>query len=689
MILAASPVVHPVSTGDDAVLNIFDKRRGGDRRADQQARFQLALDASGVGMWDWDLPSDVLSWDERTCAIFGLPPKAAISYGRYLSLLEPADRELTHRLVGEALDPRGDGHFAVEYRVATPAGERRIIASRGRALFAGEGKDRHAVRLVGTVLDVTDRRRLDSERDQALAALRDSEQRYALAARATDSVIWDWDLARQQLLWSDGIARVFGYELSQVRTDPEWWYERIHPDDRERVRHGMQSKLDDREHGHAWHDAYRFRRADGHYANVVDRGYITRDGTGHAVRMIGAMEDQTEREQLAERLRQAQKMEAVGQLAGGIAHDFNNLLTVITGNLEFAQHDLPSEHPVRIDLREIASAAERARDLVRQLLAFSRKQAVVLQSVNLSDVVRGAEQLLRRVIGEEILLDVHLAADLPPIKADRSQLEQVLMNLAVNARDAMLTAAHGTQGRGGTLQIDTAHVVITPDQVASLAGLAAGPAVRLRVRDSGHGMDEATRTRAFEPFFTTKAVGTGTGLGLATVFGIVRQFGGVIKLESIPGTGTLFSLFFPVDTDRTGTPTPIAAEPGRGRADATILLVEDESAVRAASRRMLERQGFTVLEARHGADALLVWRDRKQDIDLVITDLRMPELGGRELVQQLRAESPELPVVYMSGYSEQSVPDASMPRTAFVEKPFTMEMMVGTVHRVLAQARVG
>jgi CheY-like chemotaxis protein len=376
-------------------------------------------------------------------------------------------------------------------------------------------------------------------------------------------------------------------------------------------------------------------------------------------------------------------MEAVGQLAGGVAHDFNNLLTVITGNLELAQTDLPPEHPVRRDLAEIGRAAERARELVRQLLAFSRKQTVVLQPLDLSEVVRGAESLLRRLIGEEILLDMHLEPTLPAIRADRSQLEQVLMNLAVNARDAMLTAAHGMQGRGGTLQIETADTCITPDEAQRLPGMLPGPAVRLRVRDSGHGMDATTCARAFEPFFTTKAMGAGTGLGLATVFGIVRQFGGAIRLESIPGTGTLFSIYFPVvpEAEAPASTPPVAIVAERGTS--TILLVEDERAVRAASRRMLERQGFTVIEARHGVDALLIWHERHEQIDCVVTDLRMPEMSGPELIQQLRGERPELPVVYMSGYSEQAVPDATSPRTTLLEKPFTMQMLVGAVQMVL------
>lgn len=675
-------------TGGDAAPTIFEKRRGGDRRADQQARFELALDASGVGMWDWDLSSDLIAWDERTCAIFGVPPRAAIRYERFLALIDEEDREPTKQLVSRAIDPKGDGRFATEYRITTADGVSRIISARGRALFVEHDGQRKATRFVGTVLDITERKRLDAERERAIVALRDSEQRYALAARATDSAIWDWDVPGNRLVWSDGIERVFGYSRADVENTLSWWAERVHPDDHARAVHTLLDLSRTVQPDHvadqhaAWHAAYRFRRADGGWSAVVDRGYAVRDDEGRVLRMIGAMEDETDRERLEERLRQAQKMEAVGQLAGGIAHDFNNLLTVISGNLAFAQDDLPTGHPVRRDLEEIGRATERARELVRQLLAFSRKQTVTLQPLDVSEVVRGAESLLRRVIGEEIVLDVHLDTSLPPIRGNRGQFEQVLLNLAVNARDAMLTEAHGSHGRGGTLSIDSALVHVAPDDAARLSGMSSGPAVRLRVKDSGHGMDDMTRARAFEPFFTTKAVGSGTGLGLATVVGIVQQFGGAITVDSEAGRGTVFNLYFPVAS---GARSPVAHTPRvvPRRADgATILLVEDESAVRSAARRMLERQGHTVLEARHGADGLLVWHEHRQDIDLVVTDLRMPEMGGRELVERLRLESPALPVVYVSGYSEQSLPDASGAETVFLEKPFTMEQLLNAVERV-------
>ena len=685
---------------DAPVANLYDQRCGRDRRADQQARFELALDASGVGMWDWDLRQPVLTWDERTRAMFGVPPQATVTYDDFLALLDPADRDNTRRLVAAALDPRGSGEYESEYRLFMAAGERKIIAARGRVLFGDESGERQPIRFVGTVLDITERQMADRERERALEALRDSEQRYALAARATESAIWDWDLETDGLVWSEGIERVFGYTMAEVPRHITWWYEHIHPDDRRRVIHGVRDLIDGPLpdsvralagavdiNAAAWYDTYRFRRADGQYTTVVDRRSLARDAAGRPTRMIGAMEAETDREHLEERLRQAQKMQAVGQLTSAIAHDFNNLLTVIAGNLEFARVDLGPDHPARIDLEEIGKATERARALVRQLLAFSRKQALKLAPINLSSVVRNAETLLRRLIGEEIVLDVTLDAQLPAILADSGQLEQVLMNLVVNARDAMLSTANDYAGRGGRVIIETATASVSAEDSATRDGLAPGVAVLLRVQDFGHGMDDATKARAFEPFFTTKAVGAGTGLGLATVFGIVRQFGGTVRVESTEGQGTTFTMLFPSTPTSDAPAIPLPPTLPLERANGTVLLVEDEDAVRLATRRMLERQGYVVLEARHGAEALALWHTHRSTIDAVVTDLRMPEMSGIQLVATLRQEQPQLPVVYMSGYSDETLDDVHNAMTTFVEKPFTIDTLVSSVQQVLLSRR--
>ena len=525
--------------------------------------------------------------------------------------------------------------------------------------------------------DLTELRRIEQE-------LRSSEERYRLVSLATNDVVWDWDLVTNERRWSGAVASVFRYAPIEVEDTIAWWNERVHADDAPRVLERIYELIGGEENG--WSDEYRFRRGDDGYATVLDRGYIVRDEAGAPVRMIGAMVDLTQQHSLEAQLRQAQKMEAVGQLAAGVAHDFNNLLTAITGNLEFVREDLPGDHPVRADLDQIGYAADRARSLVRQLLIFSRRQPIQAQRLLLADLVTGAEKLLRRVIGEEIVLVVALEARNAVVLADKWHLEQVLLNLAVNARDAMFTPLHGHPGTGGTLEIEVAEVVLTSDEARAWDGIAAGRWVRLRVRDTGHGMDAHTQARIFEPFYTTKDVGAGTGLGLATVFGIVRQASGAIQVASTPGRGTTFTILLPAVNEGEAEVVLAGEKTAAPVVRATILLVEDETQVRVTVRRILERRGYAVVEARHGADALLLWRAHRASIDAVVTDLRMPEMGGRELVARLHAESAALPVVYVSGYAEQGTVTTGAANEAFVEKPFTAEALLTALDRVLLAA---
>ena len=525
-------------------------------------------------------------------------------------------------------------------------------------------------------MDITESRR-------TAAALRVSEKRYALAARATGHAIWDWDLASNVVSWAEGAHTVLGYRDAEMEGSIQWWQDRLHPDDRDRVIAGRQGVIDAPDAPTEWQDAYLFRRHDGAYAALEDRASIERDASGRAVRMSGATEDCTARRHLESQLRQAQKMEAVGQLAGGVAHDFNNLLTVISGNLEFVRADLPPGHPVRSDLDDIARAADRARVLVRQLLTFSRKQPVQVQNVRLRDVVHGAQQLLRRVIGEEITLDVNTEGSRSYVRVDVGHLEQILINLAVNARDAMLTPMHGRRGVGGTLSIHADEITLSAPAARLWDGIAPGHWVRLLVRDDGHGMDAATQAHAFEPFFTTKGVGEGTGLGLATVFGIVRQSGGVIRADSTPGHGTTFTILFPPVSDFALTVAPApATDAPLHIVPSTILFVEDEEPVRLITRRMLERRGYTVLEASNGEEALAIWREQSMIIEAVVTDLRMPQMAGPELVEHLRRDRPELPVVFVTGYADQDWKIGTSAHEIVVAKPFTGEELLAALAHV-------
>jgi len=516
--------------------------------------------------------------------------------------------------------------------------------------------------------------------ERLVRALRESQDRFQFVARATNDAVWDWDLVSDSLWWNEGVNTLFGYTPEQVGPDVTWWYETIHPDDRERVKSDINAAVE--RGAESWSAEYRYRRVDGTYASVFDRGYVLHDGDGRPTRMIGAMMDITQRLELEEELRQAQKMEAVGRLAGGVAHDFNNLLTIITGRAHLVLGRLTGDDPARRSIEVIQKTADRAAALTRQLLAFSRKQVLQRKVLDLNTMVADVSTMLRRLIGEDVDLLLTLGPGAGRVSADRAQLEQALMNLAVNARDAM--------PQSGTLGLETDHVRLGAVPSDRPDALPPGPYAVLRVMDTGTGMDAATQARIFEPFFTTKEPGKGTGLGLSMVHGIVRQHGGAIHVRSVVGGGTTFEIYLPqVETaaDTGGADDPGAPLPASGQE--TILLVEDEADVRALAREVLERQGYTVLEASDGAQAVQVYEKEGARIDLILTDVVMPRMSGREMVDRVHATRPDMRVLYMSGYTgdaivRHGVLDASM---LLLGKPFTPGALIAKVREVLDRPR--
>ena len=378
-----------------------------------------------------------------------------------------------------------------------------------------------------------------------------------------------------------------------------------------------------------------------------------------------------------EQLRQAQKMEAVGQLAGGIAHDFNNLLTGVLTYCDLILQEVRQGDPIRSDVEQIRHAGQRAAGLTRQLLAFSRRQVLQPRVLSLNSTVTELDGMFRRLIRADISLETELDPALWYVLADPGQIEQVLVNLVVNARDAM--------PQGGRITVTTANRQYPASGIERQNGVRPGSYVVLTVGDNGQGMDPHTQGRIFDPFFTTKEPGKGTGLGLSTVYGIVEQSGGHIGVESAPGRGATFTIHLP-RYEGTGAASPPRGDrrtlPGGAE---TLLLVEDENAVRSSARRLLERHGYTVLEARHGADALRIVEEADREVDLVVTDLVMPEMGGRELVERLRTRRPALKVLFMSGYTEKAITTDGLmpPRTGFVEKPFTMEQLLRRLRELL------
>jgi len=435
--------------------------------------------------------------------------------------------------------------------------------------------------------------------------------------------------------------------------------------------------------GREWHGELINREKNGDL--FWERASISaiRDASGTITHFVGVKEDISQQRQTEEKhkqamnqLRQAQKMEAIGQLAGGIAHDFNNLLTVINGYSTLLLHEMPVDAPFRAEVEQILRAGERAADLTHQLLAFSRRQMLEPKVININHLVKNLEKMLKRLIRENIIMETHLADTIGMVKADPGQVEQIIMNLLVNARDAL--------ENGGTIAIETGDVELDKAFVSENAGAVEGSYVMLAVHDNGVGMTDEIRSKIFEPFFTTKGQGKGTGLGLATVYGIVKQSGGYIQVLSEPGKGSSFRVFFPrVEAEPEHEESRSVSQGPKGTE--TILVVEDETGVLNLTVSTLKRKGYEVLPARSPSEARGIFADNPQRIDLVLSDVIMPEMNGPAMVREFRETRPELKIIFMSGYTDDTISPQEMTdeRTAFISKPFTPDLLVERVRDLL------
>ena len=678
--------------------DVTDARIDRERLETSQEKLELATRAARMGQFDYWPQTGALEWDVRCKELFGLDPDAPVSYETaFLAGLHPDDREAADAAVAAALDPAGNRLFDTEYRTLgiTDAVERHIHAQ-GIALFDGD----IPIRLIGTVQDVTADR-------IASNTLRETEERLRLAGRATNDAVWDWDFRDNHVTWNVALENVYGHRLAEVEPTGEWWIAHIHPDDRARIDESIHAVIDGG--GNDWSDEYRFARADGSYADVLDRGYVLRDRMGAPIRMVGAMLDVTSRKDIERRLkqdrdrlveevevtaaerdraedalRQSQKMEAVGQLTGGLAHDFNNLLTGISGALEMMQLRISQGRVNELERYSVSAqgAVRRAAALTHRLLAFSRRQTLDPKPTNASRLILDVEELIRRTVGPQVEVETVETAGIWTTLVDPNQLENAIINLCINARDAM--------PHGGRITIETANRWLD-ERAARERDLEPGQYISICVTDTGTGMTPDVVAKAFDPFFTTKPLGEGTGLGLSMIYGFAKQSGGHVRVVSEVGVGTTMCIYLPryvtegnaEPADQSGqAPGAIgSALPGSGK----VLVVDDEPAVRMLVVEVVEELGYDVIEAYDGSSALRAL-EAAPGVDLLITDVGLPGgLNGRQVADSALSLRPELKVLFITGYAENAVlGDGQLaPNMALVTKPFTMDALAQRVSEIM------
>ncbi len=632
------------------------------RRSEERLRY--ALEAASDGLWDWDLKTDGVVFSARASEIFeeetGLDDIRPTPIAMLRSRIHPDDTEEQQRVLRRHLK----GHtpaFESECRIRTGADHWKWVIVRGRVTERSASEE--PMRMIGTITDI-------SERKFAQEALKRSEEQYRnLFEYASDAVVlFDPDTGRVRDA-NEKAGQMLGYSLSELR---KMVFRDLHPSDQwGRV----EKALEQSRSGNSSLSQVEALSRDGKRIPVEANTRLVSYGGQQVYQSF--IRNISERRALEKQLHQSQKMETVGRLAGGVAHDFNNLLTAIQGYTALLQSALPEGSEEREMTEEVFSAVQRASRLTTQLLTFSRQEIPNPLPLDLNSIVDNMEKMLRRLIGEHVELAPSLSETIGQIEGDRSRIEQVITNLVINAADAMPD--------GGRLTIRTENVHIDQEKARRPAAPHEGSYALLSVEDEGLGMDSDTLAQIFEPFFTTKPRGSGTGLGLATVYGIVKQSEGHISVDSEPGKGTTFRIYLPVRAVRRELqPIDHPIDTARSGKE-TVMIVEDEPAVRRLTRRFLEAGGYKVVEATDVGDAIRMANGRSETIDILLTDVIMPELSGPELAKRLRVLVPTLKVLYMSGYPGEFIARHGVSNTEmdYLQKPFSQESLNGKMREVL------
>ncbi len=653
------------------MIDITERKQAEKNLKIQKERLGNILEGTNVGTWEWNVQTGETIFNEKWANIIGysLYEISPVSIETWMKFAHPDDLKKSNELLEKHF--KGDlDYYHFESRMKHKDGHWIWVLDRGKVISRDE--DGKPLWVFGTHTDITERKRAEE-------ALRESEERYRKAQEIGQVGNWEYNLQTTQFLGSDEAKRIYGLDMNSESFTPEE-VDSCMPD----LNRVSQALMDLIEKQKPYDVEFEVTTKDtGESRFVHSQAILQKDDNGNPLKVSGVIHDITERKQaeaerekLNEQLQQAQKIESIGHLAGGVAHDFNNMLGIILGRTEMALRKMDADNPSVRDLNEIKTAAERSADLTRQLLAFARKEAIAPEILNLNETVADTLNMLQRLITESIQLSWKPGDDLWSIRMDSTQLDQILTNLCVNARDAI----DGI----GTITIATRNCSIAAEEQKVDFELPPGDYVRLSIADDGHGIDQDQLKQVFEPFFTTKELGRGTGLGLPSVYGAIKQNQGFIDVVSEPGKGTTFHIYLPriavKSETRQETPT---TEIQHG--SATILLVEDNQMLLDMIKAMLQESGYEVLEALTGAQAIALAKEHPDPIHLLLSDIVMPEMNGKDLRDILLGIRPEMDVIFMSGYTadiitQQGVVEAD---THFLQKPISYEELTSKVHEVL------
>ncbi len=645
-----------------AFVDITKCKRAEESAVESRERLLLALQAAGMASWDLNNQTGEVVDDAHWMPSLGYQPhEIEQNLQGVNALIHPDDLQAIERAASDHLEGKTE-YYSVEYRTQHKSGSWVWIMDRGK--LVSRDSDGRPLRTIGVHLNI-------SELKNAEQALKDSKEYFHQIINCIGDPLFVKDREHIFLLINDAFCKFDGRPRDELigQVSDSLLPEEIAVPRREQDEDAFIKAM-----GYTTEDNIPDSRGRTH--TFLTKKSLLTDKDGN-MQMVGVLRDISEHKRLQAQFLQSQKMEAVGLLAGGVAHDFNNLLTVIKGYAEVIAEDLDPEDPKRRDLEQIVKAGDQAASLTSQLLAFSRKQILQPEILDLNSTITQMSSMLRRLMGEDIEIVAISQPDLGSINADPGQIQQILMNLAVNARDAM--------PQGGTLTIETANVDLDAAYVEEHPPTKAGSYVMLAISDSGIGMDAATQARVFEPFFTTKAKGKGTGLGLSTVYGIVKQSGGFIWIYSEPAKGTAFKIYFPRVEGQSPKITAESNAQNSLLGSETVLVVEDEPSVRALTCRILQSKGYAILEASNGKAALDVAQSYSGLIHLVITDVVMPEMGGKALVSQLKIVRPDSKVLFVSGYADNAIVHHGIldSGVAFLQKPFTSDSLLRKVREEL------